>query len=53
MQANFGGSQRPPSRGVIVNVDSILGLLAMPNLSLYNMSKHGMYPIQLRRWDKL
>lgn len=38
-------SARPPCRGVIVNVSSILGFLAMPNLSLYNASKHGEYKL--------
>jgi NAD(P)-dependent dehydrogenase (short-subunit alcohol dehydrogenase family) len=32
---------RPASKGVIVNVSSILGFLSMPTLSLYNASKHG------------
>lgn len=37
-----GGSRaRPASKGIIVNVSSILGFLSMPNLSLYNASKHG------------
>ncbi|KAL1858200.1 hypothetical protein VTK73DRAFT_7911 [Phialemonium thermophilum] len=31
---------RVPSRGAIVNVDSVLGLLAMPKIALYTMSKH-------------
>jgi NAD(P)-dependent dehydrogenase (short-subunit alcohol dehydrogenase family) len=40
---------RPASKGVIVNVSSILGFLAIPNLSLYNASKHGRLEIFLRR----
>lgn len=28
--------------GAIVNVDSVLGLVAMPNLGLYTMAKHGV-----------
>ncbi|KAJ9132414.1 oxidoreductase [Pleurostoma richardsiae] len=42
---------RVPSRGTIVNVDSVLGLLSMPNLGLYTMSKHGV--IGLTRTDAL
>jgi NAD(P)-dependent dehydrogenase (short-subunit alcohol dehydrogenase family) len=46
---NSSSSARPASKGVIVNVSSILGFLAMPNLSLYNASKHGKLEGVLRR----
>ncbi|KAH8901187.1 NAD(P)-binding protein [Thozetella sp. PMI_491] len=42
---------RTMSRGVIVNVDSILGLLAMPQLGLYTTSKHAV--VGLTRTDAL
>lgn len=42
---------RVPARGAIVNVDSILGLLAMPTLGLYTISKHGL--VGLTRTDAL
>ncbi|POR38190.1 Uncharacterized protein TPAR_01609 [Tolypocladium paradoxum] len=41
LPSSSGLPGRVPCRGMIVNVDSILGLLAMPNLGLYNISKHG------------
>lgn len=35
---------RTSSRGAIVNVDSVLGMLAVPGNAIYAMSKHGTHP---------
>ncbi|KAJ6011558.1 hypothetical protein N7451_002970 [Penicillium sp. IBT 35674x] len=42
---------RTPARGTIVNVDSVLGMLAIPNLAVYTMSKHAV--LGLTRTDAL
>ncbi|CAI4214398.1 unnamed protein product [Parascedosporium putredinis] len=44
-------SGRIASRGTIVNVSSVLGLLAMPTLGVYTMSKHGV--VGLTRSDAI
>jgi len=42
---------RTPSRGAIVNVDSVLGMLVVPGNAIYAMSKHGL--LGLTRTDAL
>ncbi|OCL14886.1 NAD(P)-binding protein [Glonium stellatum] len=42
---------RTPCKGAIINIDSVLGMMAVPGNALYTMSKHGL--LGLTRSDAL
>ncbi|KAF2809854.1 short chain dehydrogenase/ reductase [Mytilinidion resinicola] len=48
---SFHSVGRIPSRGSIVNIDSVLGMLVVPGNAIYAMSKHGL--LGLTRTDAL